>query len=126
MSALLSISIPIFNWGEGRNKINEAKLHTTIAQMQLEDTEQKMMLEATKALNELNEAQLEVVLTSKSVEQAEENMRLSKDRYTAGMETLADYMEAQTMWQNASSTHIVAKASLHLYKTKYLKTTGQL
>lgn len=126
LSALLSISIPIFNWGEGRNKINEAKLHTSIAQMQLEDTEQKMMLEATKALNELNEAQLEVMLTSKSVEQAEENMRLSKDRYTAGMETLADYMEAQTMWQNASSTHIAAKASLYLYKTKYLKATGQL
>lgn len=126
LSALLSVSIPIFNWGEGRNKVNEAKMERTIAQMKLEDTEQKMMLEATKAINELNEAQLEVQLTSKSVEQAEENMKLSKDRYEAGMETLADYMESQAMWQNATSTHIAAKAALQLYKTKYLKATGQL
>src|SRR5690625_7864287 len=69
LSALLSVNIPIFNWGEGRNKVNEAKMERTIAQMKLEDTEQKMMLEATKAINELNEAQLEVQLTSKSVEQ---------------------------------------------------------
>lgn len=125
-SALLSVSIPIFNWGEGRNKINEAKLQSSIAQMQLQDSQQKMTLEATKSINDLNEAQLEVILSSKSVEQALENMRLSKDRYETGMETLADYMEAQTMWQNATSTLIVAKASLHLSKTKYLKATGKL
>lgn len=125
-SALLSVSIPIFNWGEGRNKINEAKLQSSIAQMQLKDSQQKMTLEAAKSINELDEAQLEVLLASKSVEQALENMRLSKDRYETGMETLADYMEAQTMWQNATSTLIVAKASLHLSKTKYLKATGKL
>lgn len=125
-SALLSVSIPIFNWGEGRNKVNEAKLQSTIAQMKFKDSQQKMTLEATKAMNELNEVQLEVILTSKSVEQALENMRLSKDRYETGMETLVDYMEAQTMWQNATSTLIVAKASLYLSKTKYLKATGKL
>jgi outer membrane protein TolC len=42
------------------------------------------------------------------------------------METLADYMEAQTMWQNAVSTNISAKAALNLSKTKYLKATGRL
>src|SRR5699024_10863027 len=126
LTALLFVSVPIFNWGEGRNKVNEAKLERTVAQMKLEETQQKMMLEAAKAINELNEAQLEVQLTSKSVEQAEENKKLSKDRYEAGMETLADYMESQTMWQNAMSAHIGAKASLQLYKTKYLKATGQL
>ncbi len=125
-SALLSVNIPIFNWGEGRNKVKGAKLQTTIAQMQLNNSQEKMTLEATQSINKLNEAQLEVTLTSKSVEQALENMEMSKDRYNAGMETLADYMEAQTMWQNAVSTHISAKAALNLAKTKYLKATGRL
>lgn len=125
-SALVSVSIPLFNWGEGINKIKGAKLQSTIAQMQLQDTEEKMTLEATKALNELNEAQLEVSLTAKSVEQAQENMELSKDRYDAGMETLSDYMEAQTMWQEAVSSNVSAKAALNLSKTKYLKATGRL
>ncbi len=125
-SALLSVNIPIFNWAEGRNKVKGAKLQSTIAQMQLNDSQQKMTLEATKSINELNEAQLEVTLTAKSVEQALENMEMSKDRYDTGMETLADYMEAQTMWQNAMSMHISAKAALNLSKTKYLKATGKL
>jgi len=125
-AALLSVNIPIFHWGEGKNKIKEAKLQSSIAQMQLNDSQQKMTLEATKAINELNEAALEVTLSSKSVEQAQENMNVSKERYSAGMETLANYMEAQTIWQNAISTLINAKASLHLSKTKYLKATGKL
>ena len=125
-AAMLSVNIPIFNWGEGRSKIKEAKIESLIAQMQLDYSQQEMTLEATKAFNELNEAHLEVTLTSKSVEQALENMEVSKERYNAGMETLSDYMEAQAMWQNTVSTHISAKASLNLSKTKYLKATGRL
>lgn len=126
LGALVSISIPIYHWGEGRNKIKEAKLQSAIAQMQLTNSEQKMTLEATQAINELNEAQLEVDLTSKSVEQALENREVSKERYSAGMETLSNYMEAQTMWQNAMSSLICAKASLNISKTKYLKAMGIL
>ena len=125
-AALLSVNIPILHWGEGKNKIKEAKIQSSIAQMQLNNSQQKMTLEATQAINELNEAALEVALSSKSVEQAQENMDVSKERYSAGMETLANYMEAQTMWQNAISTLINAKASLNLSKTKYLKATGKL
>lgn len=125
-AALLSVNIPIFNWGEGRNKIKEAKVGSLIAEMQLNHSQEEMTLEATHAINELNEAHLEVALASKSVEQAIENMEVSKERYSAGMETLADYMEAQTMWQSAMSTLTSAKASLNLSKTKYLKATGKL
>lgn len=125
-AALLSINIPIYHWGEGRNKIKEAKVQSSIAQMQLNDSEQKMNLEATRAINELNEAILEVALTTKSVEQAQENMEVSKERYFTGMETLANYMEAQTMWQNSMSTLITSKASLNLSKTRYLKAIGKL
>ncbi|MFA5657628.1 MAG: TolC family protein, partial [Dysgonamonadaceae bacterium] len=125
-AALLSVNIPIFNWGEGRNKVKEAKVESLIAQMQLNFSQEEMTLEATRAINELNEAHLEAELSSKSVEQALENMEVSKERYNAGMETLSDYMEAQAMWQNAMSTLVSAKASLNLSKTKYLKATGKL
>ena len=125
-AAMLSVNIPIFNWGEGRNKVKEAKVQSLIAQMKLNHSYEEMTLEATKALNEVEEAQLEVTLSTKSVEQALENMEMGKERYNAGMETLSDYMQAQTMWQDAMSTLIAAKASLNLAKTKYLKATGRL
>lgn len=49
-----------------------AKVQSSIAQMQLNESEQKMTLEATRAINQLDEAALEVALTTKSVEQAKE------------------------------------------------------
>ncbi|MGO3689013.1 MAG: TolC family protein [Psychroflexus halocasei] len=125
-SAILSVNIPIFSWGEGKNKIKEAELQKTIAEMEFTYAKQEMTLEVTKAINDLNEAKLEVLLSSKSLEQAIENMNLSKDRYNAGMELLSDYMEAQALWQNAMSNLIAAQASYQLSKTKYLKSTGKL
>ena len=125
-AAMLSVNIPIFNWGEGRNKVKEAKVGSLIAQMQLNHSQQEMTLEANQALNQLNEAQLEVTLSAKSVEQALENSEMSKEMYDAGVETLADYLEAQTMWQDAMSTLVSAKASYNLAKTKFLKATGRL
>ena len=125
-AAMLSVNIPIFNWGEGRNKVKEAKVGSLIAQMQLNHSQQEMTLEANQALNQLNEAQLEVTLSAKSVEQALENKEMSKEMYDAGVETLSDYMEAQTMWQDAMSTLVSAKASYNLAKTKFLKATGRL
>lgn len=125
-TALLSVNIPIFNWGEGRNKLKEAKVERSIAQMQLENAQEEMTLEVTKAFNNLQEALLEITLSSKSVEQAEQNMKISKDRYKAGMETLANYMETQTIWQKAMSDLIAAKATYQLSRTEYLKAVGKL
>jgi len=125
-SALLSVKIPIFHWGEGLNKIRAAKAEKQILQLQREDFNEKMELEMRKALDKCEEAKLEVNLTVRSLEQAEENMQTSHNHYEAGMETLANYLEAQTLWQQAWMEMINAKISRCLNETYYLKATGRL
>lgn len=125
-SALFSLKVPLFHWGEGINKVRAAKAGKTIARLQQEDALEKMELEAMQALNALDEAVLEVELTRKSLSQAEENLKVSKDHYEAGMETLTDYMEAQAAWQKAWSDLIAAKAGVKFNETYYLKAVGQL
>lgn len=124
--AVVSLSIPLFHWGEGVNKIRTAKVERKIAQLQHQDVENKMQLEITMARNSLNEAILEVQLTHKSEKQAEENMNSVKNRYDVGMATLANILEAQTMWQKTHSDYINAEVSRALSQTRYLKTIGQL
>jgi outer membrane protein TolC len=51
---------------------------------------------------------------------------MSKDHYEIGMETISDYLEAQTILQNAQSEYIIAKTKLEISKTEYLKVTGEL
>ncbi|MDR3308898.1 MAG: TolC family protein, partial [Tannerella sp.] len=125
-SALITVSIPIFHWGEGMNKIRAARAEKQIMQLQRDDLNEKMELERIQTLNKLNESELEVAMTVRALEQAEENMRTSREHYEAGMETLADYLEAQTLWQQSWLENINAKISQRLNHTYYLKTIGEL
>lgn len=125
-SAIASISVPLFQWGEGRNKIRAAKAERDIMQLQRDDIGEQMELELTKALDKCDESALEVLLTTRSLEQAEENMTISKDQYSIGMETLANHLESQTVWQRAWADHINAKTQQRLNLTYYLKAAGKL
>lgn len=125
-TALFSVSVPLVHWGEVRNKVKAAEQEKEIAAQQRDDAARKMELEMTQARNAYEESLFEVTLTQKSLEQAEENMKVSKNRYDIGMEMLADYLEAQTLWQKAESELIGAQASLCLSRTVYLKAIGAL
>lgn len=53
-------------------------------------------------------------------------MRVSKKQYEVGLETLSDYLEAQTLWQQAYSTQVDTHFRLYLSYVEYLKATGAL
>jgi outer membrane protein TolC len=125
-SALLSVRIPLFHWGEGVKKIRAADHEIKIMQLQSDDMQEKMQLELEQKRNALNEAALELRLTKQSVTQSLENLRMSRDHYQAGMETVSDYLEAQTIWQKAQSDHIISRTKLEISRTEYLKASGQL
>jgi outer membrane protein TolC len=125
-SALLSVKIPLFHWGEGLNKIRAAKAEKQIMEWQREELTEKMDLEVQQARDRLNESQLEVEMNRLALEQAEENLKTTRNRYEAGMESLADYLEAQTLWQQASLTLIESKIARRLNETYYLKAIGKL
>ena len=125
-SAVVSVNIPLFHWGEGRNKIRSARAEQNIAAIRLGDVAEKMELELLQTQNELKESRAEVLLTLRSLEQAEENRRESRNRYNAGMETISDHLEAQTLWQQARSELIRARTSARLSETRYLKAAGKL
>lgn len=125
-SAMISVNIPLFNWGEGAKKVRAAEMDRKIVQLQRDEMSEKMELELQQAINAYNEALLEVELTKTSLTQAGENLKMSRDHYDAGMETISDYLEAQTIRQNADTEYIIAKAKLEISKTEFLKASGGL
>ncbi|MDR1667149.1 MAG: TolC family protein [Bacteroidales bacterium] len=126
LSAVVSVEVPLFHWGEGRNKIRSAEAERKIMEIQLDDAGEQMKLDLMQAINKCDEAALETELMRKSFEQAEENMKVSRDQYEAGMETLAGYLEAQTVWQQACVNLINAGTSQRYHETYYLKAAGKL
>lgn len=125
-SAMVSVNVPIFSWGEGRNKVRSKKMEQEMAVLKQEEVAEQLELEIAAARTNLEDAWLRVEMTTKSMRQADENLRESKDMYEVGFETLADYLEAQTQWQKAVNDRIDALSGYNLGKSKYLKAIGKL
>ena len=124
-AVMLSVKIPLFHWGEGARKIKSAKIERQIAEIQRDELAEKMELEISQAMNILDESELEVELTESAFNEATESLRESKNSYETGMETLVNYMDAQSSWQKAWSEWITARIDYHIAKAGYLKATGQ-
>ncbi|MFI3293525.1 MAG: TolC family protein [Rikenellaceae bacterium] len=120
------INIPIFHWGEGRRKLSAARREVAIAENTQADLVQKMTLELMQSINAYNEAQAKVALMECIVEQTEENLRQSAKQHAAGMETISDYLEAQALWQKATSDLVEAKAGQRLAYAQLCRTRGDV
>lgn len=125
-TAMASLKIPLYNWGEGRGKVKAMKAEQEISQLKMQEMTQMMLLEIARARYNIEDAKMRVTLTRRSLGQAEENLTVSKNQFEVGMETITNYLEAQAQWQKAWSDWIDAKAELRLSETKYLKATGRL
>lgn len=125
-TAMAAVKIPVFNWGEGRNKVRSARIDEEISQLNLEKSAGLMRLEVTSARLNINDAITRVRMAASALQQAKENLLTSTDQYQVGMEDLTSLLEAQAQWQQAWSQWIDAKTVLHLSESAYLKAIGKL
>ncbi len=117
----LKLSIPIYNFGNKANKVRSAKAAYNQALAEQEDKNQLLELEMVRAANNLNEAALELQLAEASVASANENLRVSRREYEVGVESLSNYLEAQTIWHQAQETLVDARVNRYLLLIEYLK-----
>lgn len=122
----VTVSIPLYHFGEHANKVRAAKTKLQQTQIEQEDKTELMLLELNQAANRLDEARLEVELSEKTLAEAENSMALSGKQYKAGVETLSDYLESQAVWQRASESGVTAHFQLYLAAVEYLRAAGRL
>lgn len=125
-TALAAVKIPVFHWGEGRNKVQAARMEEEASRLNLEKSAELMTLEIASSRFNLRDAQTRVTLAYTALQQALENLKNSSNQFEVGMETLTSLLEAQAQWQQAWSQWIDAKANLHLSESEYLKAIGAL
>ena len=123
-AALLNVSVPLYHFGEGRNKVRAARMEAEQARVDQQDLLEQMQLEAAREGNNLDEAYLELELTTQNLAQASENLRMAQKSYNAGMESLTDLLEAQTLYQQARARQVEARCQLSLAAARYRKAVG--
>lgn len=125
-SLTLNVSIPIFHFGGRINKVRAAEAKAEQVELERQHLDEKMQLELSQAADILDEASLEASLAVRSLAQADENLQLSRKQYEAGMESISDLLEAQTLWQQAYAAKVEAHCTRYLAHIKYLKAAGLL
>lgn len=124
--AMLAVKIPIFHWGESRKKLHKARYELDYSQLELQRNMRLMSIEAQQAVQNVEDGYRMIHTAESGLRQAEENLRVMRNRYAAAMSPLTDLLDAQSQWQQAQSNLIEAQTQYMIYRTDYLRATGQL
>lgn len=106
---LVSIEIPVFDWGKRGAKAKEQRLKALAAEEELEQTKELLYLEVRNAEIGVSQAQEDLKSSELALGQSTENRRIVQDRFEAGTIVSKDVLEANALWQEAFSQVIEAK-----------------
>ena len=120
------VQIPVWNWGEGAYKVRAAKATAHIAQMNFDDTREKIQLQVTQSQFKVKEAEKKLNMARKNINSAEENLRCANLGFKEGVMDVTDVMAAQTAWQQAQSQKIDAEIDVKLTQVGLNKALGIL
>ncbi|MCF6239726.1 MAG: TolC family protein [Bacteroidales bacterium] len=115
--AFATVSIPISGWWGAAHKLSEHKIKEEIAQTELQEKSELMLLQMEKAYKDLNESYRQIKIAEISVKQAKEHLKIVSDNYKAGVVNTSDMLEAQAALLEEENKLSEAKSN---YKMKVL------
>lgn len=122
----VTLKMPIWNWGEGTNKIRQAKAEANIARYQLSDAREKIELQVNQSAYKVNEALKRYTMAKKNMEKAEENLRYANVGFKEGVIPASNVLEAHTAWLQAQSEKIDSEVDIKLTDICLKKSLGTL
>lgn len=120
----VSLSVPIFHWGEGYKKVKKAKIEVENAELSLEKNRKLMELQAHQAYNNLKDGDELIISAEKAFEEARKSLEMMQDQYENGLMTMTDLLEAQSQWHAAYSNLIEARTQQRINLVEYKRSVG--
>ena len=122
----ISLSVPIFHWGEGYRKVKKAKIEVENAELSLEKNRKLLELQARQTYSNYNDGIELIKSAAKAFDEAQQNLALMQSQYEVGLMTLTDLLEAQSQWHTSLSNLIEAKTQYRINRVEYLRVVGLL
>lgn len=114
-----TLSIPIFNRFQVRNKVRAAKLSIQNNELALDNVKLVLYKEIQQAYQSAVAAQAKHTSTTKALDAARESFKYAEERYGVGKSSVYEYSEAQTKLITSKSEQIQSKYDF-LFRTKIL------
>ena len=115
----LSLSFPLFNRFQTRNRVKSARIQHTALSWQLEESKKALYKEIQQAYYNAIASESKYKSSQSATESAEASFRLMSEKYANGKATATEYNEMRTIWMKALSEGIQAKYD-YVYRSKIL------
>lgn len=122
----LSITQPIFDGFQRKNKVQQARLSVEKMGNTMEQLKQGIDLERTVAKNSLNNALQNLEIQKRNETLAQSVFEVSKKKYQSGVGSSIELLQADTEYQRAVGSYFQAFYDVIIAKIEYLKSLGKL
>ena len=119
-----TVSIPLSQWWGGKHAINRKKRQEKVAQLNMENVNELLLIEMQNTYDDLEVSYHQVKISQQSVKNASENVRVNNECFKAGTANLTNLLDAQAILQQAHYS-LVEKYTEYLMKlSKYMILTN--
>ena len=123
-SAVVTLNIPIWNWGSTQSKVRQAELRRDQAKRELSLAQRKLVAEIQSLYAEASTALSELQGLRRSGELAEDSLELTTLRYKNGEATVLEVVDSQTTFATANSAYQDGALRYHVALTSLQILTG--
>jgi outer membrane protein TolC len=123
--AFVSVSVPISGWWGGSHAIKQRKAQTVIAKQTRDDVSDLLQINMQHLWNDVKDSYQQILIAHNSIEQSVENLRLNRDHYNAGMITMSDLLEAQSLYQQSRDNLVDVYSQFKIKTLEYKQATAQ-
>ena len=108
----LMMSFPLFDGMDAKSRISIARVDLRQAELRLEQLRKSVRLEIEQAYYEMREATQRVAARQQGVEEAEEGARIVRTRFTQGVSTQLEVLDAEFVLTQVRANLVISRRDL--------------
>ncbi len=122
----IGVQWAMFDGGQSRKRAAALDRNRRATEQQRADASSQIELQVRQAYLGIQESRQRVIVTAQAAEQADENLRIARERYTAGLGTQTQLLEAETLRVQALKNRDDATLDAGLAQLRLARAVGAL
>lgn len=122
----LNLSIPIFNGGTTRAKVNQAEIDIKKLKAEIEDTRLGLALAGDNAKAQIKNSLLTVDTNKRNISLAKDVLDNTQNNYKNGLATLTDLLDAEKAYAEAQNNLTISLLNYKVAEIQLIKANGNL
>ena len=122
----IGVQWALFDGGQSRKRAAALDRNRRATEQQRAEASSQIELQVRQAYLDIHESRQRVVVTAQAADQADENLRIARERYTAGLGTQTQLLQAETLRVQALRNRDDASLDAGLAQLRLARAVGAL